>query len=293
MNKREINQIVKKAGGSTLTKEARSAALLATATTLRTELNIQLKSLSSLKSLHLEKLVNSWKEQGLSLRTMQNRMTHVRAALRFHGREHFADSPRNSNAALGLAGASRQGTHTVPSPEAISTRITSLAPGAKAAANLQVTLGLRAGEAIQSVKSLRTWQKQLQAGRPLTVLYGTKGGRPRDIQLHTKNAHEAASEAVRGAIEVMARQGGHLIESTSLEGATRSYQRSMQSAGFTGSEASHSLRYHWARQQFETHMQRFGNKAEALTALSLDLGHGDGRGRYCAQVYLKGWVPQE
>ena len=288
MNKREINQIVKAAGGSTLTKEARSAALLATAATFKNDLNLQLKSFAGLKSLHLEKLVSHWKQQSLSLRTMQNRMTHLRAALRFHGRATFAESPRNSNASLGLAGASRGGTHTVPHPETISERISAMPESAMATAKLQLALGLRAAEAVQSIKSLRTWEKQLKSGRPISVLHGTKGGRPREVQLHTKNAHQAAVEAVRTAIEVMDRQGGLLIQSASLEGAMRSYQRAMQAAGFSGSEASHALRYHWAQRQFETHLQRLGDRKEALAALSMDLGHGDGRGRYCAQVYLKG-----
>jgi hypothetical protein len=30
-----------------------------------------------------------------------------------------------------------------------------------------------------------------------------------------------------------------------------------------------------------------GNRREALAATSLDLGHGDGRGTYVAQVYLR------
>lgn len=29
------------------------------------------------------------------------------------------------------------------------------------------------------------------------------------------------------------------------------------------------------------------DRLEALARLSMDLGHGDGRERYCAQVYLK------
>lgn len=289
MNKREINQIVKMAGGSTLTKEARSAALLATSATFKNDLNLQLKSFAGLKSLHLEKLVGHWKQQDLSLRTMQNRMTHLRAALRFHSRAKFADSPRNSNAALGLAGASRGGTHTVPPTEIISARVLSLPESTMATANLQLALGLRAAEAVQSIKSLRTWEKQLKSGRPISVLHGTKGGRPREVQLHTKSAHQKAIEAVRAAIEVMDRQGGFLIQSTSLEGAMRSYQRAMQAVGFHGSEASHSLRYHWARGQFEAHLARLQDRKEALAALSMDLGHGDGRGRYCAQVYLKGY----
>ena len=61
----------------------------------------------------------------------------------------------------------------------------------------------------------------------------------------------------------------------------------MNGVGFKGSEASHSLRYQFAREQFAKYLEALGDKKEALAALSMDLGHGDGRGRYCEQVYLR------
>ena len=288
MNRNEIHAIVKEAGGSTLTKESRSANLSATADDLRLELNIQIKSFTGLKTQHLANLVSFWKEQGKSIRTIQNKLAHVRAALRAVGREKFADSAQVSNASLGAAGASRGGTHTVASKEAIEERISKLQPGFKEAAQLQLTLGLRAQEAIQSNQSLRLWQQQLEQGRRVTVLHGTKGGRARDLSITAEKAQQAALEAVRAAIAAMDRQGGQLVPSSSLEGANRAYQRAMNGVDFKGSEASHSLRYLFARSQFERYLEAGFDRKEALSALSMDLGHGDGRGRYCEQVYLRG-----
>lgn len=288
MTNGEIEAITKQ-GGSKLTQRARAAALHAAAKSLKTELNVQLKSFAGLKVQHIEQLVQGWTKQGITQRSMQNRMTHIRAALRFHGRAKFALDERISNASLGLAGASRGGTHTVPEPGSIATRLMELSPQGKAVAGLQLALGLRAREAIQADQSLKVWAKQLASGRPLSVLHGTKGGRPRDVQLHTPEARQRAIEAVTEALKVArSTPNGRIIPSTTIEAAFRAYQREMNKAGFKGSEASHSLRYHWAREQFSAHLQRLGDRREALAALSMDLGHGDGRGRYCAQVYLKG-----
>lgn len=287
MTNGEIDAITKQ-GGSKLTQRAREAALHAAAKTLKTALNVQLKSFAGLKIQHIEKLVQHWSGQGITQRTMQNRMTHIRASLRFHDRAKFALDPRISNAALGLAGASRGGTHTVPEASAIDERLQGLSPQARAVAGLQLALGLRAREAIQADQSLKIWERKLAQGRPLSVLHGTKGGRPRDVQLHTEKTRERAIQAVQEALKVAKdHPSGRIIPSINIDAAFRSFQREMSKVGFKGSEASHSLRYHWAREQFGVHLERLGDHKEALAILSMDLGHGDGRGRYCAQVYLR------
>lgn len=287
MQKNEIKAAVKHAGGSTLTKVGRSANLSATAEDLRRSLNIQVKSFAGLKTQHLKSLVSYWQEQGKSTRTIQNKLAHVRAALRAVGRERFADAAQNSNASLGASGASRGGTHTIPDQTTLAERFSHLPAPFLAAANLQRTLGLRAQEAVQANKSLRTWEKQIKLGRPVMVLHGTKGGRQRSVTLLDQTSKDRALEAVREAIRVMDLHGDTLVRSASLQGANRAFQRAMNKVGFKGSEASHALRYMFAREQFAKYMEILGDKEEALSALSMDLGHGDGRGRYCEQVYLR------
>lgn len=287
MTKNEIRAIVKAAGGSTLTRESRSANLSAAANDLRLGLNIQIKSFAGIKTTHIQRLVDHWRSDGQSIRTIQNKLAHLRAALRAVGREKFAADPRNSNAALGATGGSRGGTHTIPDEKTLEERISALPEPFQAGARLQQTLGLRAQEAVQSNQSLRVWEKQIQAGRPVMVLHGTKGGRPRSVSLLDQASKDRAIAAVREAIRVTEMQDGKLIPSSTLEGANRAYQRAMNAAGFKGSEASHALRYAFAREQFAKYLEALGDKKEALSALSMDLGHGDGRGRYCEQVYLR------
>ncbi|HIG5588700.1 TPA: integrase domain-containing protein, partial [Klebsiella pneumoniae] len=48
------------------------------------------------------------------------------------------------------------------------------------------------------------------------------------------------------------------------------------------------LRYAYSREATEYHMQRGFSKKEAEALVSMDLGHGDGRGHYVARVYNKG-----
>ena len=225
MNRNEIKAVVKAAGGSTLTRESRSANLTATANDLRLGLNIQIKSFSGLRTQHLQSLVTKWKTDGQSTRTIQNKLAHLRAALRGVGREKFAADSRNSNAALGASGGSRSGTHTTPDEKTLEGRISALPEPFQAGARLQQTLGLRAQEAVQSNQSLRVWENQILAGRPVTVLHGTKGGRPRSISLLDQASKEQALAAVQAAISVIEKQDGKLIPSSTLEGANRAYQR--------------------------------------------------------------------
>lgn len=288
MQKNEIKAAVKHAGGSTLTRSGRGTNLSATVKDLRFGLNIQAKSFAGLKTQHLKNLVAYWKQQGLSVRTIQNKLAHVRAALRAVGREKFADAAQNTNKALGASGASRAGTHKVTDQKTLNERINNLPEAFRAAANLQRTLGLRAQEAVQANQSLQSWEKQIKSGRPVMVLHGTKGGRPRMVNLLDQTTRDKALAAVQDALKVLDKQDGLLISSSSLQGANRAFQREMNKVGFKGSEASHSLRYAFAKDQFAKYLDTLQDTEEALAALSMDLGHGDGRGRYCERVYLRG-----
>lgn len=284
---KEVRDTTRDAGGSTLTRVARSTTLNAFFSTMRDKLNIQVKSFQTLKTSQVQRYVDHLKESGLKDRTIQNHLSHVRAGLAAHGREHFSKSEKLSNEAMGVSGASRDGTHRALSQEQYSRAVAdarAISPGAAAALQLQKELGLRAREAIQSPASLKSWEKALQAGQSVQVMHGTKGGRGR----WTGPVDQPkALEAVRAAQAVCKAQGGKLIESASLQGAARAYGRVCQEIGLKGEHASHALRCMYAQERFLQHFERLGDRKEALSATSLDLGHGDGRGTYVAQVYLK------
>lgn len=63
------------------------------------------------------------------------------------------------------------------------------------------------------------------------------------------------------------------------------YRRLVREAGFIGVTAPHSLRYTWACDRLDAYVAEGYTLRQARLMTSLDLGHGDGRGRYIARVY--------
>ncbi len=284
---KQVRDATRNAGGSTLTKINRNAGLSKFFVVMQKVLNLQVNSFQNLKASQLKAYVEHLKNEGLTYRSIQNQLAHIRQALRAVNRDHFAGSQDISNAAMGVAGASRDGTHrplTELQYKAVvaATRVDK--PGAAACMTLQRELGLRAREAIQCVESLGAWEKALIGEMQCQILHGTKGGRgrwtgPVDIS--------RALAAVRDAIAISHAQGGYLIVSKNLQSAARAYGRACEKVGMKAEHASHSLRCMYAQDRFVQHLERLGSRNEALAATSLDLGHGDGRGTYIAQVYLK------
>lgn len=282
-----VREATRKAGGSTLTKDNRSAALNKFFDVMQKPLNIQVRSFSTLKTRQVLAYVDYLKQEGLKTRSIQNILAHIRQALKAVGRGHFADSAHMSNKALGVSGASRDGTHralTSTQYQAVLAATRATDPGAASCMELQRELGLRERESIQSPPSLKVWLKALKAGLPSQILHGTKGGRPRWLAVIDKSR---AIRAVETAIQVAMAQGGQLIIAKTLKAAVRAYGRACEAVGLKGQYASHCLRCTYARDRYGMYMVMHGDRREALAAVSVELGHGDGRGTYVAQVYLK------
>lgn len=274
----------KKSGGSFLTKTARMATLGRLGGAMY-DRGFQVTGIEGIKEKHIQAYIESRKDE-VGVRTLQNEMAHIRCSLTTYGREKLANSPRISNEALGISGSSRAGTKTGISDEAYQQALEkagSRSPGLAVVMKLERTLGLRAAEAIRSPGSLATWEKQLEAGRPIRVIEGTKGGRPRDTHPPDR---AAALEAVREARAVASSSGGHLIAGASgtLLSAMRTYANQMhRHIGIEG----HSLRYAFTKERVDAYIDAGFSRREAMAMTSLDLGHGDGRGDYVARVYLR------
>jgi Ser-tRNA(Ala) deacylase AlaX len=146
-------------------------------------------------------------------------------------------------------------------------------------------LGLRTEEAIQSVKSLKTWQKAiLDEQEKVRVVFGTKGGRPRDTTIIDR---QALSRVINNAIKVAEANNGRLIDKTGIHLAIDRYRNIVRNAGLVGKYAPHSLRYAYSRDATALHIKKGFSQKEAEALVSMDLGHGDGRGHYVARVYNK------
>ncbi|AYL72258.1 integrase domain-containing protein [Citrobacter freundii] len=281
----EMKVLAKKAGGSFKTVDDRIHIVQRFSRYLRS-LNIQIQRVEQIKVRHIECYVQARLAQEIGKRTLQNEMAALRGVLQQAGRKQVAEHERLTNKSLGLAGASRNGTNRAITPEYYSKV---LAVVREKDAGLAVTLelarlmGLRSQEAVQCCQSLKTWKQALERDETrLTVVFGTKGNRPREtVILDTI----AVKKTLEDALSVAGQRNGRLIDQPGLQQAMNYWRGEIAKAGLAGDYTPHSLRYAWAQDAIRHYLAQGFSDKEALALTSMDLGHGDGRGRYVVQVY--------
>ncbi|EBG5295258.1 DNA-binding protein [Salmonella enterica subsp. enterica] len=249
---------------------------------------IKLRQVDSLKARYVKSYIRQRLDEGIGKRTLQNEMSAIRAILSEAGKHKLADpqNERLNNRVLGLSGASRDGTKTPMTPEqfqAVFSAVEKKDPGVAATMQLSYVLGLRNKEAIQSAKSLDTWKRTLdKGGNKINVVFGTKGGRPRETTIIDR---ERVLQAVNYALKYTQEHEGKLVDKPDMRSAMDRYRNVLRRAGMTGEYSPHSMRYSYAENSGQFHEANGLNDKEVLAMISMDLGHGDGRGRYIAQVY--------
>ncbi|MGR7118221.1 integrase domain-containing protein [Klebsiella aerogenes] len=287
MLEREMKTLARQAGGSHKTVHDRMALVQRFCERLILVQNVQIRKLVQLKARHIESYIQDRLAQDISKRSLQNEMSAIRGMLRASGRTKLADSERLSNKALGLSGASRNGTRVAITPEhyhQVLAAAQKTDAGLAAAMKLARAMGLRSQEVVQSSKSLKTWVKALENGAAtLRVIYGTKGGRPRDTHIVDAGA---VRDAVEYALKVAESRNGRLIDAPGLKQAMTYWHQEAAKLGLKGQYSPHSIRYAWACDAMAFYLSQGYSEQEALAQTSMDIGHGDGRGRYVAQVYL-------
>lgn len=268
-------------GGGTKARQDRAATARDYARWARRN-NIQTKNARDIKSRHAEQYVEYLRnERGLSNRTIQNYVGGIRQITREAGGRKMP-----SNAELDIQ------SERPPAREAITDQAYEQARAClaerdshaeRAGLGMQRWMGLRAEEITKSTPSLPHWERQLERGDPVHVIHGTKSGKPRWIQPTNR---EKALEAVREARAALENSGrAHLIKSTTERGAKSRYERELREAGLTGRQSPHSARYRYAQERMAYYRSRGYSEPEARAAASLDLGHGDKRGRWIHSVY--------
>lgn len=285
--KHSVATLANSKGGGHATKEARIKTASDFAKTMY-QLGYQIRSVSQIRVTHLKAYSQSLQNRGLSPRTIANRLSHIRAALSSAGKAAMVKEPAAQNSALGVAGGSRIGTKTAMNESLFSeikAALVQKGEGFAAIAELQRALGLRQQEALRGANTdtLTQWQQQLADGYARVSL-GTKGGRSRETIVHS---YARAVLAVKNALSIAVQQGGYVLQADNYKQALNNLNNAYRSAGMKGEFSSHSLRYAWAREQM-SHYRALGlSERQARAELSKDLGHGDGRGRYVAMVYLR------
>lgn len=193
----EMKMLARQAGGSHKTVHDRMALAQRFCERLL-EQNVQIRRVEQLKARHIENYVRERLDQGITKRSLQNEMAAIRCLLKQAGRDRLAASERLSNKSLGLSGASRNGTRRAITAE-YYWQVLEIArakdAGMAAALELSKLMGLRSQEAVQCAQSLRTWKQALERGESrLTVVFGTKGGRPRETVILDAGAVRKALE---------------------------------------------------------------------------------------------------
>ncbi|EBK6837837.1 DNA-binding protein [Salmonella enterica] len=254
------------------------------------KLNIQIRDAKHIKTVHIQRYIQSRQAEKISNRTLQNEMAAVRSIMSVAGRNKLANPQHEllSNKALGISGASRDGTKKAISDDTLREVINYAMKkdeGVALAVQLARYIGLRTEETVQSAKSLKTWQQSLLSGNErVRVVFGTKGGRPRETTIFDR---EKVLTLLNKAITYCDDNNGKLINKPTLHTAIERYRNILRDAGMTGENAPHSLRYAYAKDAVNFHVNNGMSRNEAEALVSMDLGHGDGRGRYIKQVYFK------
>ncbi|HFI7842714.1 TPA: integrase domain-containing protein, partial [Escherichia coli] len=239
---------------------------------------------------HIECYIEERLEQDIGLRTLQNDMAALQAVLRQAGRRQVVEHPRLTNKALGVSGASRNGTRRAITPEhyqQVMEKARTEDAGLAAALEIARLMGLRSQEAVQSSQSLKTWLKAIERGENrLKVVFGTKGGRPRYTTVLDTGA---VRKALEKSLLVADRHNGRLIDKPDLKMALESWHKQVIKVGLKGEFSPHSLRYAWAQDAIRHYLAQGFSEKESLALTATDLGHGDGRGRWVKQVYGYRW----
>lgn len=252
---------------------------------------IKLRHVNSIKTHHFSGYLRHRKEQGISDRTIGNERSAIRGILRSAGRYKLADpdNPLLTNKVLGLDSTSRDGTKSPLTAEEFRKAFSEVEKkdkGVAATMLLAYTLGLRTKEAVESCKSISTWKNALETNQSsVRVIFGSKGGRPRDTIILDR---DALKYAISYAEKIMKENNGKLIDKPDIRKAIDKYRYHVRRVGLTGKKAPHSMRYQFSQEAKRFYEENGFSEKEIYAQVSMDLGHGDGRGRYIKQVYFKG-----
>lgn len=208
----EMKALAKKAGGSFKTVDDRIHIVQRFSRHLRS-LNIQIQRVEHIKVRHIECYIQARLAQEIGKRTLQNEMAALRGVLQQAGRKQVAEHERLTNKSLGLAGTSRNGTNRTITPEYYQQVLEAARDkdaGLAATLELARLMGLRSQEAVQCCQSLKTWIQALERGETrLTVVFGTKGKRPRETEIQDTGA---VKKALENALSVAEERNGRLID---------------------------------------------------------------------------------
>jgi site-specific recombinase XerC len=231
-------------------------------------------------------------EEGISAHSIQTEVSAIRRAMEGAGR-HIDAVNLFTSVSLGVPPVSRKGDGIPISETTYLSALERADRSTAALMRLQHDLGLRLNEAIEVAGTLSVWEKTLRAGAThVHLLHGSKGGRPRYISILPQN-FDTAYRAIVTALALTNGGRNFPIQANNGRHAARLYSQKMAELGIKNEESSHSMRRRFACNQYEWYLQNGLTSKEALARLSMDLGHGDGRGRWVHNNYVRNGIDAE
>lgn len=270
-----------KLAGAHLTRMARDRFCIFFSTFLHAAGFRHVRTIADIRMRHVRLFLAERTRSCVSPRTVCNQTAHLRGLMRVGGNHQVLKDLSVPNKALGIPPSSRQGTKfAMDEPEFTALLKRVRCSNLRAILCLERAIGLRAMEALRAGPCLLTWRAQITAGmKSLDVLYGTKGGRVRTTRMPDP---ERALEAIENAISVMGKYQ-RLAPTRTLKQAAFWYRNAMYRLGVQG----HRLRYTFACECVDTYLASGMLEKEAFARTAMDLGHGDGRGRWVKMVYYR------
>ncbi len=247
---------------------------------------------SSITVKQVRKFVQHRVMQQANPRTIQNEVSLLRRSIIGAGRGTLLTKALFSSARLGVPAGSRIGKGKAVDRELLEQARPNLQSQFMAGVDLQLELGLRMNEVIMCDSQLPVWLLELteKGASFVTVSKGTKGGKMRDIAILPSH-RERCVKAIRTALTLTNQGKDFLIQSKTLRGACEKYRAHLSKVNLRGENSSHSLRRAFAVRQYHVYLSDGHSEQETLRKLSRDLGHGDGRGRWVFNNYLRNSLP--
>ncbi|MDY7539967.1 integrase domain-containing protein [Undibacterium sp. RTI2.2] len=223
--------------------------------------------------------------EGVQNRTIQNEMSIIRRALRAVNRDDFADVVCH-NKKIGVPAGSRIGVGKIIEEIILKNAIDNANPDTLILIKLQQLIGLRIKEAVCAGDSLKDWQRSLGLDQQsITVRDGTKGGRVRSVFIQP-NRTEELKQVIQEALIIIKKQG-RLVVSKNLKSALTRHSLALAKLEIKHENSSHSIRRLFAFNQYNYYLQIGYDKKMALIRTSNDLGHGNSRGRWVFNNYIR------
>ena len=235
----------------------------------------------------LKKYVEIRVKSGITAHSIQTEVSSIRRAMEGAGR-HLDVVKIFDSKSLNVPSFSRAGTGIKVDETVLKNALEKADQKTASLILLQRHLGLRLNEALHAKDSLKSWEKVLEnGGKDLRLTDGSKGGRPRTISIFY-DKREAVLHAIRENLKATDNGKNSAVpEAKTLATAKKYYSKNLAELGLKNEYSSHSLRRSFACDQYAKYIEIGYSEKNALALVSNDLGHGDGRGRWVWNNYIK------